>query len=73
MTNCSIAVHAGDGAAGARGDQARGVPAAEGRRHRQLGRAQDGGGGGALAAEGGAARLAPRLRRCDKVGNLAVM
>ena len=62
-----ISVHACDGATGAAGDQARGVPHPEGRHHRQLRRPQRGGAGGALETEGLPALLALRLRRRDKV------
>ena len=66
-----VAVHVGDGAAGATGDQARGVPHLEGRHHRQLRRAQRRGAGGALETQRVAPLLAPRLRRSDKVKYLS--
>ena len=65
-------MHVGDGAAGATGDQARGVPHLEGRHHRQLRRAQRRGAGGALETQRVAPLLAPRLRRSDKVKYLRV-
>ena len=67
MVDLPISVHAGDRAAGASGDQARGVPHPEGRHHRQLRRPQRGGAGGALETQGVTPLLALRLRRRDKV------